>query len=137
MADIQAKVNTVDRSSYSSNTDIIGALQNASKDIEDKKDIYQSQSILILSDMMQYADNGLKMCATESIENWMSKLPKCKAVQKGMPVAIVTGSQANMNTEMYSKIQNFWTQFFQIQGAELICYNSAQNTSLDKLFKIE
>jgi hypothetical protein len=137
VADIKSKVSSIDRSSYSNNTDILGALKNASIDIEDKNEKYSNQSILILSDMVQYADNGIKMTSSESKGTWIATIPKCTKLTKGIPIAVVTGSQSSMDTKLYSNIQNFWTEYFHSQGAKLICYNSAQNTSLDKLFKID
>lgn len=121
------------RIDFNNNTDIIGAIAQATEDVKSKSDVYTSQAIVILSDMEQFADKGVKMYKNRSVEEWLSQDSCSLNLPKELPIAVITGSQ-KMDAKTYDNIKKYWISFFEKRGGKLITYNSAQNTNLDKIF---
>lgn len=107
-------------------TDILGALEVA----QDKYDPNFSNSIVIMSDMEQYADK-CKMSDKGKSSNWLSQTADVKFTNiDKFSIAVITGEQMSMPKPYYNEIKNYWNEFFTNQGVKALSYLGADASQL-------
>jgi type II secretory pathway component GspD/PulD (secretin) len=111
-------------------TDILGALEVA----QGKFDADFNNSIVIMSDMEQYADN-CKMCAKGKASNWLSQTADVKYSNiRNFSISVITGEQMAMPKPYYNEIKNYWNEFFTNQGVKSISYQGADASQLKQTY---
>ena len=111
-------------------TDILGALEVA----QSKYDANFNNSIVIMSDMEQYADN-CKMCAKGKASNWLSQTAYLKYSNfSNISIAVITGEQMAMPKSYYNEIKTYWNEFFTTQGVKKFSYQGADASQLKQTY---
>lgn len=107
-------------------TDILGAIEVA----QGKFDADFNNSIVIMSDMEQYADK-CKMTAKGKASDWFSKTNDVKfANLSKFSIAVITGEQMTMPKPYYNEIRTYWNEFFTNQGVKSISYQGADASQI-------
>lgn len=124
---IEAKLH---RQEVGNKTDILGALEVA----QEKFDADFNNSIVIMSDMEQYADQ-CKMFAKGKASNWLSETAGVKYANiSKFSIAVITGEQMAMPKSYYNEIRTYWNEFFTNRGVKNISYQGADATQLNQSF---
>lgn len=111
-------------------TDILGALVVA----QDKFDTDFNNSIVIMSDMEQYADK-CKMCDKSKSSNWLLQTADVKLINiSKFSIAVITGEQMAMPKPYYNEIKNYWNEFFARQGVKSLSYMGADASQLKQTY---
>ena len=111
-------------------TDILGAIEVA----QAKFDADFNNSIIILSDMEQYADK-CKMSAKGKVANWLSQTADIKFANiSKFSIAIITGEQMAMPKPYYNEIKSYWNDFFTRHGVKNISYHGADPSQLTQSY---
>lgn len=124
---IEAKMH---RQEVGNRTDILGALEVA----QSRFDANFNNSIVIMSDMEQYADN-CKMCAKGKASNWLSQTADVKYSNiRNFSIAVITGEQMAMPKTYYNEIKTYWNEFFTTQGVKSLSYQGADASQLKQTY---
>lgn len=123
----QAKIN---RREVGNRTDILGALEVA----QSKFDPNFNNSIVIMSDMEQYAEN-CKMCEKGKASDWLSQTANVKYSNiSNFSITVITGEQMAMTGPYYNEIKNYWKEFFTTQGVKSLSYQGADASQLKQTY---
>ena len=114
------------RQEVGNRTDILGALEVA----QGKFDANFNNSIVIMSDMEQYADQ-CKMFAKGKASDWLSQTADVKFANiSKFSIIVITGEQMAMPKSYYNEIKNYWNEFFTNQGVKTISYQGADASQI-------
>lgn len=120
------------RKAESGGTDIIGLLKVLRTHIKPEDKNY----IVFFSDMMNYSTE-LKMEKEGpdfNLKSLDSLVSKATAIDlKGVTVLVLTGDQPDIPRPHFELVQQFWTKYFEKNGASLFDYSSATTSKLNDL----
>ncbi|RPI19853.1 MAG: hypothetical protein EHM58_00225 [Ignavibacteriae bacterium] len=119
------------REKLSKKTDIIGALKETRRYLDDKNEDCENL-IILFSDMVQESDkyNFTSLRNTKDAERFLEKteameIPKTK-------VFVYTGVIQDFPPDQYSALKTYWTEYFKKYNINLLEYTSGGTSILEK-----